>query len=51
MQLEPKLYEQQRMGLGLILAKRLAELHGGKLAVASELGQGTTIYVTLQPAH
>jgi PAS domain S-box-containing protein len=34
-------------GLGLPLAKALAELHGGKLALESTLGQGTTVRITL----
>jgi signal transduction histidine kinase len=34
-------------GLGLPLAKSLIELHGGRLDVASELGRGTTITVSL----
>lgn len=50
MQFERKLYEQQGMGLGLILAKRLAELHGGELTILSEPGQGTTVQVKLQLA-
>ena len=34
-------------GLGLPLARLLAELHGGSLEVASEKGSGTTVTVIL----
>jgi two-component system cell cycle sensor histidine kinase PleC len=34
-------------GLGLPLAKSLAELHGGRLLVQSELGRGTTVRIVL----
>jgi PAS domain S-box-containing protein len=37
-------------GLGLPLARRLAELHGGSLSVASVKGSGTTITVVLPAA-
>jgi two-component system, sensor histidine kinase and response regulator len=49
-QFERNLYEQQGMGLGLILAKRLAKLYGGDLTITSKPGQGTTVSVTLQIA-
>jgi signal transduction histidine kinase len=42
-----KRYEQQGQGLGLTLARRLAELHGGELAIESIPAQGTTVRVTL----
>jgi signal transduction histidine kinase len=34
-------------GLGLLLVKRCAELHGGKVQVNSKLGEGTTVIVRL----
>jgi two-component system, sensor histidine kinase and response regulator len=47
MQFERKLHEQQGLGLGLILAKKLAELHQGNLSIQSTPSQGTTVYVEL----
>ncbi len=38
---------EEGTGLGLPLAKRLAELHGGTLVLDSELGRGTRVAVTL----
>ncbi len=38
-------------GLGLPLTKRLAELHGAKLTIESELGIGTTVRIVLATDH
>jgi signal transduction histidine kinase len=38
-------------GLGLPLAKHLAELHGARLAIDSEAGIGTTVTVTFPPSR
>jgi signal transduction histidine kinase len=47
MQFERKVYEQQGSGLGLTVAKRLTELHGGHVIFESEYGKGTTVTVSL----
>jgi len=42
--------EQQGVGLGLIIAKRLVELHEGTFNIYSKLGTGTTAIISL-PAY
>lgn len=44
-QFDRKKYEQQGLGLGLILAQQLLAQCGGSLAFTSELGVGTTVTV------
>jgi signal transduction histidine kinase len=34
-------------GIGLAIAKRIVEIHGGTIRVESQVGQGSTFYVTL----
>ncbi len=46
MQFDRSFYEQQGIGLGFMIAKRLVELHGGKIAIESNLDNGTRILIT-----
>ena len=41
----------QGTGLGLPLAARLVELHGGQLVVTSTKGAGTTVEVRIPPTR
>lgn len=42
-QFEREIYEQQGLGMGLFIAKRLVELHDGRLEIKSEVGKGTEV--------
>lgn len=52
-QFERKFYEQQGAGLGLTIAKRLAEIHGGRMEFVPTPGGGLTvsIHLPIQPVE
>jgi two-component system sensor histidine kinase/response regulator len=50
MQFERKMQDEQGFGLGLAIAKKLVELHGGELLIQSEPGIGSTVTVKLPRA-
>ncbi len=47
MQFERRIFEQQGTGFGLIIAKRLIELHGGELIIESEPNVKTSVKFSL----
>ena len=47
MQFDRKIYEQQGLGLGYAIARRLVMLHKGRIHVESDVGQGTIIDIAL----
>lgn len=50
LQFERKMQDEQGLGLGLAIAKKLAELHGGSLIITSSQGEGSTVTIKLPQA-
>lgn len=48
MQFERAVHEQQGLGLGLVIAKRLVELHDGNLDIKSSPGSGTDVRISFR---
>ena len=46
MQFDRERHEQQGLGLGLMIAKRLTEIHGGNICVMSSSANGTTVTIS-----
>ena len=51
MQFERKMQDEQGFGLGLAIARKLVELHGGELQIDSQPGRGSTVTVKLPRAQ
>jgi two-component system sensor histidine kinase/response regulator len=50
MQFDRKMHEQQGLGLGLTVCRRLTEIHNGNLAIQSTPGEGATVTVKFPKA-
>jgi len=50
-QFERKMQDQEGLGLGLTIAKKLVELHGGSLSIDSQIGKGSSVIVRLPRAQ
>lgn len=51
MQFNRQTQEQQGSGLGLIIARKIIELHGGNMELKSEPGKGTKVQIWLPVPH